>query len=64
MVDGQSSCEYLQFFELVIPVVLSIFDVDLSEEGGIFLYFGDFFLDSFLPIDFLDLFGFEVALIF
>ena len=58
MVDGDGSGEYFQFFELVVAIVFDIVLIDLSEELCVLFDFGDFFLNGFFPIDFLDLFGF------
>ena len=60
VVDSQGFSETVEFFELVVAIVLGIFSVDFLEGLEAFFYFGDFLLDLRLAIDFLGLLWLEV----
>ena len=64
MVEGQGSCEDVEFFELVGAINLNIFSVAFLEERGDVFHFGSLLGQRCLSADFLDLFGLEVFLDF
>ncbi len=62
MIDGDGSGEELKLSELIVPVVLYIFGVDLLEEEGVFLDAGPLLEECVLAVDLFDLLGLETLL--
>ena len=61
VVDGEAFGKILEFFDLIVSVMLCIFDIDFSEEGGVLFDFSDFFEDESFAVDLFDLFGFQIG---
>ena len=62
MVDGDSSCQYLEFLELVGAIVCRIFCVYFFKEGGGLLDFASLLKQVIFPVNFLNLLHLEVIL--
>jgi hypothetical protein len=62
VVDCQCSCEIFELSELIVAIVLGIFNVHFLEGLEAFFYFGDLFEDLGLAVDFLGLLRLKVIL--
>ena len=60
MVNDKGSGEGIEFLELLIPIVFSIFGIGLFEGGDNFFVLTDFLFESIFSVDLFNLFWFEV----